>query len=216
VALLAVPLEAGPGQVPLHLTWANGSRQQWTCVLVAPDPYPHLPKLKVPKLRRKLKAAAAANEKETLEDAEAEALEGPPLWRGAFQWPLDAPIVITSPFGVSRVYNRGQAAWRHRGVDLRAPEGTPVLADNDGRVLLARRRLHATGGTIVLGHGYGLCSSYFHLSKLQVKAGQAVVKGQILGFSGSTGLTNGPHLHWQMDLRGESVEPQQWLEGPQP
>ncbi len=129
---------------------------------------------------------------------------------------MDGPIVITSPFGVSRVYNKGQAAWRHRGVDLRAAEGTPVLAANDGRVLLARRRLHATGGTVVLGHGYGLCSSYFHLSRLKVKLGQTVVKGQVLGFSGSTGLANGPHLHWQVDLRGQSVQPQQWLAGPEP
>lgn len=211
VALLAVPLEEKPGLKALHLTWNGGTRSQWTSLAVGSDPYPVQRHLKVFKLRKKLKAAAAAHEKEILEKVETQALEGEPLWHGRFRWPLDGAIEVTSPFGSSRVYNSGQAAWRHRGVDLRAAEKTPVLAANDGVVLLARRRLHATGGTIVVGHGYGLCSSYFHLSKVQVKKGQAVKKGQILGLSGSTGLANGPHLHWEMQLRGFPVQAEQWV-----
>jgi murein DD-endopeptidase MepM/ murein hydrolase activator NlpD len=216
VALLAVPLQSKPGLVPLRLSWAGGTRQQWTNVVVGADTYPRIHALRVPRLKKKLQAAAADNEKEILEDAEAQALGGPPLWHGSFQWPLDGPIVVTSPFGVARVYNHGEAEWRHQGLDLRAPEGTPVLAANDGTVLLARRRLHATGGTVVVGHGYGLCSSYFHMRKVLVHRGEAVTKGQVLGLSGSTGLANGPHLHWQMDLRGIAVQPEQWLKAPLP
>ena len=214
VALLAVPLNEGPGLKPLKMTWGAGSHVQWTNVAVGDDPYPHLRRLKVPKLRKKLKAAAAANEKEIMEGAEAEALGGVPLWRGAFRWPLDGPVTVTSPFGSSRVYNKGQAMWRHKGVDLRAAKGTPVLAANDGQVLLARRRLNATGGTVIVGHGYGLCSSYYHLSKVVVKVGDRVTKGQPLGLSGDTGLANGPHLHWQMELRGLAILPQQWVPEP--
>ena len=118
---------------------------------------------------------------------------------------------MTSAFGSARVYNKGQAAWRHRGTDLRAPEGSQVFAANDGIVLLARKRLNATGGTVILGHGYGLCTSYYHLSKVLVKSGQTLKKGELLGLSGSTGLANGPHLHWQMELRGQAIDPQQWV-----
>lgn len=211
VALVAIPLDEKPGLKALHLSWDGGIHGQWTNLQVGPDPYPNQRRLKVPKLRKKLKAAAAAREKETLEKVETEALGGAPLWHGGFRWPLDGPIVVTSPFGASRSYNRGEAAWRHRGVDLRAMEKTPVLAPNDGVVLLARRRLNATGGTIVLGHGYGLSTSYFHLSKVQVKKGDTVKKGQLLGLSGSTGLANGPHLHWEMQLRGVPIQAQQWV-----
>jgi murein DD-endopeptidase MepM/ murein hydrolase activator NlpD len=211
VALLAVPLGTKTGRVPLKLSWAGGTRQQWTNLFVDGDPYPRSSVRHVAKLKGKLRAAAKANEKEILEEAAAKALDGDPLWRGGFRWPLDGPINTTSPFGTSRDYNRGQAAWRHQGMDLRAAEGTPVLAPNRGVVLLARRRLHATGGTVVLGHGYGLSSSYFHLSKVNVKVGQHVEKGELLGLSGSTGLANGPHLHWQVELRGHPVQPQQWV-----
>jgi murein DD-endopeptidase MepM/ murein hydrolase activator NlpD len=211
VALLAVPLTAKAGRVPLKLSWAGGTQQQWTDLMVDVYPYPHARVRHVPQLRKKLKAAAKANEKEILEEAVAKALEGDPLWRGGFRWPLEGPVSITSSFGTTRDYNRGEAAWRHRGMDLHAPEGTPVLAPNRGVVLLARRRLNATGGTVVLGHGYGLSTSYFHLSKVKVKAGQSVEKGELLGFSGSTGLANGPHLHWQMELRGYPVQPRQWV-----
>ena len=211
VALLAVPLEEPEGLAPLHLSWDAGTHSQWANVQVGPDPYPRQRQLKVKKLRKKLKAAAAANEKETLEEAEAKALGGEPLWHGSFQWPLEGDVRITSPFGSSRTYNAGQAAWRHRGLDLHAVEKTPVLAANDGVVLLARKRLHATGGTVIVGHGYGLCTSYFHLSKVLVKTGQSLKKGERLGLSGSTGLANGPHLHWQMELRSRAVDPQQWV-----
>jgi murein DD-endopeptidase MepM/ murein hydrolase activator NlpD len=211
VALLAIPLSEKAGRVPLRLSWAGGTQQQWTNLVVDDYPYPKLRVRHVPRLKKKLKAAAKANEKEILEEAVAKALEGEPLWRGSFRWPLDGPIKATSPFGAARDYNRGQAAWQHRGMDLRAAEGTPVLAPNRGVVLLARRRLNATGGTVILGHGYGLSSSYFHLSQVDVKVGQHVEKGEILGLSGSTGLANGPHLHWQLELRGYPVLPQQWV-----
>ena len=211
VALLAVPLNAKPGIFPLHLVWAGGTQQQWTNLRVDNSPYPTTSVHRVPKLKKKLKAAAQANEKEVLEDAEAEALGGDPLWRGSFRWPLDGPMTITSPFGSTRIYNHGQAAWQHRGIDLRAPEGSVVSSPNQGVVLLARRHLHATGGTVILGHGYGLSSSYFHLSKVDVKRGQRVQKGDPLGLSGSSGLANGPHLHWEMELRGIPVQPQQWV-----
>lgn len=210
IALLAVPLETPEGLAPLKLVWDGATRSQWINVSIGPDPYPRQRHLKVKRLRKKLKAAAAANEKEILEKAEAKALAGDPLWHGSFRWPLDGPITVTSGFGNARVYNSGQAAWRHRGLDLRAAEGSPVLAPNDGVVLLARKRLNATGGTIIVGHGYGLSSSYYHLSHVKVKSGAVVKKGQVLGLSGSTGLSNGPHLHWQMDLRGQSIDPRQW------
>lgn len=218
VALLAVPLGTRPGRKQVELSWPGATPQRlW--LQVAKDRAPRQ-KVRVSGLKRKMKKAVRSGDREVLDHAVAKAGLGPPLWKGRFQWPLAGEVVVTSGFGSRRDYNRGSAAWRHKGVDLRAAEGTPVLAANDGTVLLARRRLSLTGGSVILGHGYGLSSSYFHLSKVEVKAGQAVKKGQRLGLSGSTGLSSGPHLHWQMDLRGVPVSPQQWLQsdpgGPAP
>ena len=209
VALLAVPLGTRTGSKRLQLRWPGGAAQR-VALQVGRDPYPHQ-RLKVPGLKRKLKKAASGHDREVLEKAEAQADTGQPRWHGPFLWPVDGPQVITSEFGSRRDYNRGGAGWRHKGMDLRAAKGTEVLAANDGQVLLARRRLALTGGTVVLGHGYCLTSSYFHLSRVDVTPGQFLLKGQRLGLSGSTGLSSGPHLHWQMDLRGVPVAPQQWL-----
>jgi hypothetical protein len=215
-ALLAVPLESRPGPAEVTLIWDGGLHRQKAWVEVTRDPYPRRRKLSVGGLRKKLSASAAANEKETLERADATDLEALPRWRGAFRWPLDGPVKVTSAFGSSRIYNHGQAAWRHKGVDLRARPGTPVLAANHGVVLLARSRLHATGGTVIVGHGYGLTTRYFHLSRVKVKKGQTVLKGDLLGYSGSTGLADGPHLHWEMELRGQPVRAEQWVLAPDP
>jgi murein DD-endopeptidase MepM/ murein hydrolase activator NlpD len=209
VALLAVPLDAKPGHHRLQLK--DGERTQRLDLRVSHDPYPKHRVRPIKSLSKRLAASHARGEEEMLEEAEAES-GGPPLWSGPFSWPLDGGITVTSPFGSQRTYNHGEAAWRHKGMDLRAAKGTPVLAACSGVVLLARRSLKLTGGTVLVGHGYGVTTAYFHLSRVDVKPGQHLDAGEALGLSGDSGLAAGPHLHWQVALRGLPVDPRQWIE----
>lgn len=208
VALLAVPLGQAPGRAPLSLRWADGI--QSLSVRVAKDAYPRKRVRRIRGLKKRLASPQAAEDKEALEEASAES-HGPPRWSGPFRWPLNPPVQLTSPFGSLRSYNKGQAAWRHKGLDLRAPVGTPVLAAADGEVLLAKPSMTLSGGTVLLGHGYGVTSSYYHLDSIEVRAGSIVHAGEPIGSSGASGLASGPHLHWQVELRGHPVDPKQWL-----
>jgi murein DD-endopeptidase MepM/ murein hydrolase activator NlpD len=130
-----------------------------------------------------------------------------PLWRGLFVVP--APGEVTAPFGEARSYNGGPVASWHGGVDLAAPAGGPVLAAAAGRVVLAQK-LAVQGNAVVIDHGMGLTSSYFHMDVIQVKVGDAVKQGQAVGLVGNTGLSTGPHLHWEIRLGGVPVDPWQW------
>lgn len=131
------------------------------------------------------------------------------LWT-SFARPVGAPS--QGNFGARRVYN-GKTRSFHAGLDLAAAEGTPVAAAGDGRVVLAGE-LYFSGGTVLLDHGAGLFTQYFHLSRIDVKEGDAVTKGACLGASGHTGRVTGPHLHWGARLRGARVNPEDLLKLP--
>ena len=122
-----------------------------------------------------------------------------------FDWPL-ASRRITSPWGAQRILN-GTPARPHYGIDLAAPAGTPVLAPAAGRVTLAERDLHFEGGLVLVDHGQGLITAYLHQSRLDVRAGQDVVRGQTLGRVGMTGRATGPHLCWRMKWRDRHLDP---------
>jgi len=127
----------------------------------------------------------------------------PRAWRGRFQLPV--PGAATSSFGRLTVLN-GEPRGRHQGADFRAESGTPVLAPNAGRVVLAED-LYFSGNTVVIDHGLGLFSLLAHLSRIDVAAGRDVVRGQVVGESGATGRVTGPHLHWALRLSEFSVNP---------
>jgi murein DD-endopeptidase MepM/ murein hydrolase activator NlpD len=112
---------------------------------------------------------------------------------------------ISSPFGYRRVIN-GAPRAPHTGVDLRAPMGTEVLAANSGRVALVGN-FFFSGDSLVLDHGAGLYTTYFHLSEFKVREGAEVQKGEVIGLSGMTGRVTGPHLHWGARLNGARVDP---------
>jgi murein DD-endopeptidase MepM/ murein hydrolase activator NlpD len=97
---------------------------------------------------------------------------------------------------------------RHSGLDISAPSGTDVFAANSGRINLAMT-LTVTGNTIIIDHGMKLFSSYCHMSKLMVKEGELVKKGQLIGKVGSTGFSTGPHLHWGISSYKTYINP--WL-----
>ncbi len=124
-------------------------------------------------------------------------------WEEGFVWPVKSKIL--SPFGLRRYFN-GKPRSPHSGVDLRARENTPIKSPNHGVVVLVRD-CYLSGNTVVIDHGGGLYTLYAHLSKVMVKQGQRVGKGQLIGLAGSTGRVTGPHLHWGVSLLGQRVDP---------
>ena len=130
----------------------------------------------------------------------------------AFAWPVVGPI--SGVYGSQRVLN-GEPRAPHRGVDIAAPAGTPVGAMADGVVSLAAPDMYFTGNTVMIDHGYGLHSVYAHLSRLLVKVGQTVRKGQPVGRVGATGRATGPHLHWGVYWFDRALDPA-LLVGPMP
>jgi murein DD-endopeptidase MepM/ murein hydrolase activator NlpD len=124
-------------------------------------------------------------------------------WDGKFTAPADA--AISDVFGSQRIFN-GKAQRPHLGLDFRVPSGTPVAAMNSGTVLLARF-LYFEGNCVVIDHGQGLLTLYFHLSEFKVKEGDIVKRGQEIGLSGGTGRATGPHLHVTVRWQGVSLDP---------
>jgi hypothetical protein len=124
-------------------------------------------------------------------------------------FPLPYYKRVSSPFGVSRVI-MGKREWFHKGVDLAAPYGTPVLASLSGRVMFAGY-LTLTGNTVIINHGWGLMTLYAHMSTLCVKKGQFVKQGEVIGRVGSTGFSTGPHLHFGVYLMDTAVDPLDFL-----
>ncbi|MEC4813119.1 MAG: M23 family metallopeptidase [Scytonema sp. PMC 1069.18] len=133
-------------------------------------------------------------------------------WNGSFLQPNKGRI--TTIYGVRRYYN-GKFAndYYHRGVDYAGAAGSPVVAPAGGRVALVGRvsdgfRLH--GNTVGIDHGQGVTSIFLHLSRINVKEGDLVKPGQLIGAVGSTGASTGPHLHWGLYVHSKSVDPVPW------
>lgn len=121
-----------------------------------------------------------------------------------FQWPVQGRI--SGRFGNARVYN-GQPGAGHSGMDIAAPDGTPVRAPAGGIVTFASPDLYLTGGTLLLDHGHGVSSNFLHLSRIDVKVGDRIEPGQVIGAVGATGRATGPHLHWGMNWFDVRVDP---------
>lgn len=133
-----------------------------------------------------------------------------PRWHHFFRWPVDvARWPTTSPYGMRRSYNGGPVSSYHKGQDIAAPQGTPVRAPAAGVVVLAEV-LAVRGNAVVIDHGAGVMSNYWHLSALNVEVGQEVRAGDLLGWVGTTGLSTGAHLHWEMRVHGVAVNPVPW------
>lgn len=180
--VLIVPLDTGPVQI-IRLTPETMALQ------------------KDPRLEEESKRIRALLATRTLE----------PLWKGAFKPPSASG---GHNFGKRRRYIEIRKGGRrgssfdgyHRGLDFSLAPGTPVPAANAGKVLAAEPFV-LSGNTVLVDHGQGLITGYFHLSEFKVKAGDLVGKGDIVGLVGSTGRSTGPHLHWSVYVQGQSVNP---------
>lgn len=127
--------------------------------------------------------------------------------------PLLRPVPgeVSSQFGLRRVFN-GEPRAPHRGLDLRAAEGDPILAVAPGKVVLADNHYFA-GNSAYVDHGSGVVSLYLHMSRIAVAAGSVVARGDIIGYVGSTGRVTAPHLHFGLAVLGENVDPLPLFEG---
>lgn len=131
-------------------------------------------------------------------------------WQGTFTYPVPEAI-ITAGYGDSRSYNGGPVEIFHTGIDFAGSDGTPILAPAGGTVVFTGT-LNLRGQTVIVDHGWGVMSAYYHLSEIKVKVGDVVQAGQqVLGLGGSTGLSTGPHLHWDVRVHNTAVNPLPWL-----
>lgn len=206
----AVPLTTDAGAITLDAAWTDGLGRPGDSRLIVPHgPLPQ----EVEELRlsaailsvitpegRELEAAAIAV-------ARADATD-PLRWTEPFVLPIEGRG--TSGFAHPRRYAAGGPVSFHLGEDIAAPTGTPIQATNDGLVVLAGH-YPIKGGLTIVDHGAGVTSRYYHQSAILVKAGDVVLRGQAIGEVGSTGLSTGPHLHWEMRVAGEPTDPLAWV-----
>jgi len=151
---------------------------------------------------------AAELERDTLARVEARGAPDP-LWTAPFEMPIQG--VESAGFGSARRYAPGGPVSYHTGLDLAAPEGTPIHATNDGEVVVAGP-YPIKGGLVVIDHGGGVFSLYFHQSTVLAAVGQRVERGDVIGLVGTTGLSTGPHLHWEMQVGGVPTNPLAWVD----
>ena len=209
------------GLIPIHPMAALGPYEVWIKAVV-PDhePVSIVGQLRVvagdfeveditlpPEKNNLLDAELIAAERKKLAGA-LEITEALPLWTGLFTYPVPDPL-ISSEFGTRRSYNGGPATSYHEGLDFDTEAGDPVTAVADGRVVLAEQ-LTVRGNSILLDHGMGVHTGYWHLSEINVAAGQDVKTGDVIGHVGSSGLSTGPHLHWEIRIGQINVNPKQW------
>ncbi len=204
--LLGLDLDDRPGRhdLTIEVVYPQRTERRRLSVTVLKEDYP-VQRLTLPSAMVDLDADTLARVKaESVALRRAfESVVPHPLWKERFRAPV--PGTRSGRFGSRRVLN-GQPKQPHSGEDIAAPEGTTVSVMNDGIVRLTMDHFF-TGKGVVVDHGLGLFSMYFHLSRVDVAQGQAVTQGRTIGTVGSTGRATGPHLHWGVRLNGARVDP---------
>lgn len=127
-------------------------------------------------------------------------------WEGGFIMPVEGGRVRDYDFGKRRHVNGAPTSYRHNGLDIGHDLGVPVMASNSGRILIADYMI-GTGNTVIIEHGFGLKTWYYHMDELNVKTGDMVTKGDIIGKVGSTGFSTGPHLHFASSINWVYINP---------
>jgi murein DD-endopeptidase MepM/ murein hydrolase activator NlpD len=210
LALAGVDVEAtpGPSTITLHIHTKTVTHEEAQTIEIHPANYRTgvltvPPKFVTPDPEELKQIAADSEVKAKIFAASTDK----PLWSGDFRAPVHAEA--TDSFGTRRTFN-GKLASIHKGMDYRAPMGTPVHASNSGTVVLARP-LYYEGNCVIIDHGFGLYTLSMHFSKIEVKEGQHVHTGERLGLSGATGRVTGPHLHYAVRWQGAYLDPAKLL-----
>jgi murein DD-endopeptidase MepM/ murein hydrolase activator NlpD len=163
-----------------------------------PEKYVSPPKDILDRIARDAKVVAEARSQDLDED----------WFLQEFAWPADGPI--SSIYGSQRILN-GEPRAPHYGLDIAAPEGSPVVAPAAGIVRLVEPDFFLTGGTIILDHGFGVQSVFIHMNAVVAKLGKHVEQGEVIGYVGHKGRATGPHLHWGMNWLDVRLDPAYWV-----
>lgn len=209
VALVGLDAFAEPGRGLLQL---NNTQQTWepftqpiaitaanypTSTITLPDSFGDL-----------LDPAVRANEDAFLATIFSQ-ITATRYWDGLFQFPV-SDTFVTAPYGDIRSYNGGPFNIFHTGIDYAGTTGTPILAPANG-IVAYTETVQLRGLILIIDHGWGVMSGYYHLSDVNLQVGDPVRAGQVIAAGGSTGLSTGPHLHWDLRIHGVAVDGLQWV-----
>jgi len=212
-AMIGIGAFAEPGDAPVTIAYnpADGSPQTEVAGIIAivSRDFP-VENIDLDPTTSALLDPAIVNNEEALRATIFSGYTTQRLWDGHFLAP--APSAITSSYGVARSYNGGPISSYHRGTDFGGATRDPVYAAAAGRVVFVDE-LQVRGNTVIVDHGVGVFTAYNHLSGFTVSEGEMVAAGQLVGQLGSTGLVTGPHLHWEVIVRGIEVDGELWLAG---
>lgn len=203
VAIIGLPLDTTPGPQTLTVTRNDGSVHR---VPFQVEPTHYEEQRIVIKDTRKVNPAPVDMVRINRENKRLKTVKSyraETMIATTFDWPLAGPV--SSPFGLKRFFN-DQPRRPHAGIDIAAPEGTPIKAPADG-IVIDTGDYFFNGNSVFIEHGLGLQTFFAHMSRIDVAAGERVSQGQVLGAVGKTGRVTGPHLHWSVGLNGTWINP---------
>ncbi len=203
IALVGIPLSTKPGPLTLTVTQAHGGTQD---VIFTVEPTEYEEQRLTITNTRKVNPAPVDMQRINRENKrlkEVKSYRADRLLADSFDWPLAGPV--SSQFGLRRFYNN-QPRRPHGGIDIAAPEGALIIAPADGLVVETGDYFF-NGNCVFIEHGLGLQTFYAHMSRIDVKPGDRISQGQVIGAVGQTGRVTGPHLHWSVGLNGTWVNP---------
>ncbi len=203
-ALMPVAVEDTPGTYPIEFLAADGATVASANLTIRKTIFPTQNVVLAPQIEA---LHTTPEERQTLVTFR-DAVSDVKYWSDPLAAPL--PGCVISPFGVKRLHNGKPTGEIHAGIDQRGAAGTPIRAVAAGVVKIVQP-FNVLGGTVAIDHGQGLETMYLHMSKLNVAIGDRVKKGDVIGYVGSTGRANGPHLHWVVYVNGIPQNPQQWV-----
>lgn len=202
LGVIGVPTDMAVGDYPLEV-FADGVPVGALTVSVLDGGYPRLSLTVEPGLFDLLLDTARIEEERQLVQQTYQTYTPERLWDG--DWLIPAEGEISNPFGVQRSFNGGPYSM-HTGTDIAGPGGTPIVATGSGRVVLSQE-LYLLGNSVIVDHGMGLLTGYHHLQSIAVEVGAEVVKGDLVGYMGTTGFSTGNHLHWEARVHGVLIDP---------
>jgi len=207
IAFIGLDLGLKPGNYSLYVTLLNEDGQQQSkkeLIIVLPKEFP------IKKLWVNEKFVTPPEDSLERIKRESELLNAiygmyTPMWLGEGNFIIPSEGEMVPNFGERRIFNN-QPRSPHSGIDISSPFGADVKASNSGSVVVAND-LYYAGKTVVIDHGLGVFSLYCHFSKIKVRIGDRVSKGDVIGEIGATGRVTGPHLHWAFKASGSRVNP---------
>jgi murein DD-endopeptidase MepM/ murein hydrolase activator NlpD len=207
-AFLGADLRAKPGQYKILIKFPASGHEEQLEIEIRKKDY-GVRNLTLPKNMVDLdpKTLERAREESRTMKGLWEASPSAPLWSGPFLRPVPGEVV--GPFGQRSVINN-QPRAPHSGVDLKGERGAPIRTINHGQVALCSDHFFS-GLSVVIDHGGGVQSMYFHLERILVQQGQMVRKGDVIGLVGSSGRATAPHLHWGIRMNGARIDPLQLI-----